>query len=333
MPVLSVTHPTLLDFRDRLDPNDKVATLIELLDQTNEMTGDAVYLEGNELTGHTNHVRTGLPTATWYKLYGGIQPTTSKSKQVTDTCGMVGAYAEVSKKLADLNGNTMAWRLSEDMAHIQSITQTVEQTAWYGNEGTEPAKFTGLSPRYNSRSAPNGENIIDAGGDSGSLTSMWLIGWGSKTCHMFYPKGSKAGLDIQDKGQVTIENIDGQQGRMEGYRTFYSQDVGLALPDWQYVVRIANIDTLTLTKNASGGADLIDLMTQACELPPPTRGIAKWSFYCGRTIRSFLRRQIVNKVAQSTLSMDAVGGRKVMTFDDIPIRRSDQLIIGESRVV
>ena len=82
----------------------------------------------------------------------------------------------------------------------------------------------------------------------------------------------------------------------------------------------------------NAGADLIDLMTQAIELIPNT-GMGRAALYMPRKLRSFLRRQITNKVAASTLSMDEVAGKKVVTFDGIPCRRTDALLLTEARVV
>ena len=60
-------------------------------------------VEGNLETGNKTTVRTGLPTPTWRKLYGGIQPAKSTTAQVQDSCGMLEAYAEIDKALADLD--------------------------------------------------------------------------------------------------------------------------------------------------------------------------------------------------------------------------------------
>jgi len=331
MATLSSIHPTLLDVTKRLDPDGKIDTVAEILTQTNEVLSDMVWLEGNLPTGHRTTVRTGLPTPTWRKLYGGVQPTKSTTAQVTDSCGMLEAYAEVDKALADLNGNSAAFRLSEDRAHIEGMNQEFTSTLFYGNESSEPEAFTGFAPRFNDTSANNGDNIVDAGGSGSDNNSIWLVAWGPNTVHGIYPKGSKGGLSFEDKGQTTIENIDGSNGRMEAYRSHYRWDCGLTVRDWRYVVRIANIDLSDLTKNASSGADLIDLMTQACELLPDLR-LGKPVFYVSRTIRSFLRRQIANKVTNSTLTMEQVAGQYVTTFDGIPVRRCDALAANESAV-
>ena len=277
-------------------------------------------------------IRTGLPGVTWRKLYGGVQPTKSTTAQVTDSCGMLEAYAEIDKALADLNGNTAAFRMTEDRAFLEAMNQQMATTLIYGNEGTQPEAFTGLAPRFNAKSgAVNGENVILGDGVGTDNTSIWLVCWGPNTVHGIYPKGSTAGFYMEDKGQVTVENIDGSNGRMEAYRTHYRWDLGLVVRDWRYVVRIANIDKSALTKNAASGSDLIDLMAQACELIP-SAGMGNMAFYGSRLIRSFLRRQITNKVAASTLTMEEVSGRKVVAFDGIPFRRLDALAADEALV-
>ena len=48
--------------------------------------------------------------------------------QVTDSIGMLETYAEVDKSLADLNGNTDEFRLSEDRAFIEAMNQAMAQT-------------------------------------------------------------------------------------------------------------------------------------------------------------------------------------------------------------
>jgi hypothetical protein len=330
MATLATTHPTLLDVTKRLDPNGKIDTIAEILNQTNELLDDMVFIEGNLATGHRTTVRSGLPAPTWRKLYGGVQPTKSRTVQVTDTCGMLEAYAEVDKALADLNGNTAAFRLSEDRAHIEGMNQEAAASLFYASESTAPEEITGLAPRFNSLSADNAENILQSG--SNPNHSLWLVVWGPNTVHGIYPKGSIAGLKMEDKGQVTIEDVDGNGGRMEAYRTHYRWDLGLTVRDWRYVVRI-QVDWSELVKNAASGPDLIDLMTQAIEmLPAGGAGMGRPAFYCSRSVRSFLRRQIANKVASSTLTMDTVAGKRVLAFDEIPVRRCDSLIYTESTV-
>ncbi|MEN9904244.1 MAG: Burkholderia phage vB BmuP [Pseudomonadota bacterium] len=330
MTALAANNPTLLDVAKRLDPDGKIASIVEILNATNPVLDDLAMVEGNLPTGHRTTIRTGLPAPTWRKLYGGVQPTKSTTVQVTDSAGMLEAYAEVDKALADLNGNTAAFRLSEDAAHIEGMGQEMASTLFYGNEGSEPEAFTGLAPRYNVKSAENGDNIIDAGGSGSDNTSIWLCVWGNQTGHGIYPKGSLGGLQMTDKGQVTVENVDGNGGRMEAYRTHYRWDCGLTIRDWRYFVRIANVDvsdldTIANTKN------IINWMIQASERIPEL-GKGRAAFYMNRRIREKLRLGILEKVS-TNLTWETVAGERVMTFDDIPVRRTDALVNTESRVV
>ena len=330
MPALAANNPTLLDVAKRLDPDGKIAAIVEILNATNPVLDDLTFVEGNLPTGHRTTIRTGLPTPTWRKLYGGVQPTKSKTVQVTDSCGMLEAYAEVDKALADLNGNTAAFRLSEDAAHIEAMGQEMASTLFYGNEGTEPEAFTGLAPRYNSKSAQNADNIIDAGGTGSDNTSIWLCVWGPQTGFGIYPKGSTAGLQMTDKGQVTVENVDGNGGRMEAYRTHYRWDAGLTIRDWRYFVRIANIDVSDLDTVANT-KKIIEWMIQASERIPEL-GKGRAAFYMNRRLREKLRLGILEKISNN-LTWETVSGERVMTFDDIPVRRCDALVNTEARVV
>ena len=330
MAALAANNPTLLDVAKRLDPDGKIAAIVEILNATDPVLDDLTFVEGNLPTGHRTTIRTGLPTPTWRKLYGGVQPTKSTTVQVTDSCGMLEAYAEVDKALADLNGNTAAFRLSEDAAHIEAMGQEMASTLFYGNEGTEPEAFTGLAPRYNSKSAQNADNIIDAGGTGSDNTSIWLCVWGPQTGFGIYPKGSTAGLQMTDKGQVTVENVDGNGGRMEAYRTHYRWDAGLTIRDWRYFVRIANIDVSDLD-TVSNTKNIINWMIQASERIPEL-GKGRAAFYMNRRLREKLRLGILEKIS-SNLSWETISGERVMTFDDIPVRRCDALANTESRVV
>lgn len=334
MAALATQNPTLLDVAKRTDPDGKISTIVELLKQNNPLLEDLTFQEGNLPTGHKTTVRTGLPTPTWRKLYGGVQPTKSTTAQVTDSCGMLEAYAEIDKALADLNGNTAAFRASEDSAHIEGMSQELSQTLFYGT-ASAPEEFVGLAPRYNDLSAQNADNIIDFGGTGSDNMSIWLCVWGPQTGFGIYPKGSQGGLQMTDKGQVTIENVDGNGGRMEGYRTHYRWDAGLTIRDWRYFVRIANIDYSVLNAGDAGAVTaqkaLITAMIKASERIP-SLGMGRACWYVPRNIRENLRLGILEKTSNN-LSWETVEGKRVMTFDDIPVKRSDALTASEARVV
>lgn len=328
MATLANDSLTLLDLAKRLDPDGSAANIAELLAQENEILMDVPWIEGNLPTGHRITTRTGLPEVAWRKLNAGVPQSKSTTAQIDEACGMLEAFGQVDKDLAELNGNTAAFRLSESFAFIEAMNQAQADTLFNGDTSINPERFLGLGPRFSSLSAENGQNIINASG-SAARTSIWLVGWSPNTVHGIYPKGSRAGLFHEDLGLDTVSDSSGNKYR--AYQDHYQWKCGMAMKDWRYVVRIANIDTSALVKDANTGADLIDLMTRALERIQSLNGVSP-VFYCNRTVRSFLRRQKVAKVAGSTLTYDNVGGKPALSFCEVPVRRTDAISNAETAV-
>lgn len=328
MAVKGLTALTLADWGKRVDQGGKVDKIIELLAQTNPILEDMLIVESNGPTSHRTTIRSGLPAATWRLLNYGVQPSKSTTVQVTDTIGMLETYSEIDKSLADLNGNTAEFRLSEDRAFLEAMNQQMAQTLFYGDTSVNPQQFMGLSSRYSSKTAGNGQNIIDAGGTGTDNTSIWLVVWGENTVHGIFPKGQKAGLNMEDKGQQTLQ--DANRGQYEGYRTHYKWDNGLVLRDWRYVVRIANIDVSDLSVPASA-ANIVTQMVKALHRVPNLK-MGRAVFYMNRTVGQALDLQSLDKNSLA-LSVKETEGDWWTTFRGIPIRETDAILETEARVV
>lgn len=333
------THPTLNDFMQALGPNDQVAMLGEVLNQTNRILDDMTWAEGNLNTGHRFAIRTGLPTPTWRRLYQGVQPTKGTRAQVQATCGWLEDYAEVDKALADLNGNAAAFRLQEDAGHIEGISQTLAQALLYGDEDVQAEGITGVMPHYDSLTAGTADQILDAGGVGTDNGSILLIGWATDKVYGIFPKGSKVGLQSKDLGEVTAyaKTADGtQNGMYQAYRTHYRWDCGFVVQDYRYVVRIANIDRSLLgadpTVTGYTGANLPNLLFTALEMLPSLDNCTP-KFYMDRTMLTRLRQQMPNVVKNSTLSTEIVGGKRVTDFQGVEIKRVDKMFVDEARIV
>jgi hypothetical protein len=335
MSVLSTLNPTLLDLAKAKDPDGSIATVAEILTAQNEILADMSWQEGNMTMGNRSTIRSGLPTATWRKLYGGVKSNKGTLVQVDDSCGMLEAWAEVDRDLANMSGDVRAFRMIEDAAHIEGMNQEMADTLFFGNEAAEPEAFTGFAPRFNSLSAANGQNIIVGGSSGSDNTSIWLVGWSPRTVFGIVPKGSKAGLQQKDYGEVVKQDAsDGSNtGNLVVYQTHYKWDAGFVVKDWRYVVRIPNIDKSELAKDASSGADLPDLLFQALRRPPSNyTSTTRPVLYMSRNTQTFLERQLSAKVKESTLKVEQVGGVRTDTYQGIPIRRVDVLAADEALV-
>lgn len=334
MAVIGNTVPTLLDVAKRMNPDGGgIMPIAEILTQENEMLLDMPWYEGNLPTGSRITTRTGLPSVIYRKLNSGVPPSKSTTAQVDESCGILEGRGQVDKDLALLNGNTAAFRLSESKSFMEAMNQEMQRGVLYGNTDVTPESFTGLAPRFPTVTPGNamtGANVIDAGGTGSTNTSIWLIGWGENSVHGIYPKGSRAGLVHNDLGEG--DAFDSNGNRFRALMDQYQWKCGIAVKDWRYVVRIANIDVAQLNKNAATGPDIIDLMTQALELIQSLTGVTP-VFYVSRRVRSFLRRQTVNKVAAGTLSYDNVAGKPALMFGEVPVRRVDAILNAEARLV
>ena len=242
------------------------------------------------------------------------------------------AWSEIDKDLAELNGNKAEFRLSEAQAFVEAMNQEMASTLFYGNSSTAPEEFTGLSVRYSSLSANNAQNVIDASGTGSDNSSIWLICWGGQTLHGIFPKGSKAGLQHEDKGLKTIETAGGSAAgrRLDVYQEKWEWKCGIAVRDWRYAVRIANIDISNLVAKSSA-ADLIDNMIKAIHRLP-SMNVGKCAFYMNRTVMQMLDIQRRDDVAAAGMTYQEVDGKLVPTFRGIPIRKVDALLETESQV-
>src|SRR3974390_3421942 len=204
---ISFSALTYADWAKRMDDGYKVARIIELLSQTNEILEDMLVVEGNLPTGQKTTIRTGLPQATWRVLNLGVPNAKSTTAQLVDTCGNLETYAVIDKDIADLNGNTAEFRLSEVKAFLEGMSQQVAATLIYGNQFLNPERFTGLAPRYSTLTAANSQtaaNVLNGGGTSSTNTSLWIGGWGSDTLHATFPKGKITGLQHRDMGEWPV---------------------------------------------------------------------------------------------------------------------------------
>lgn len=337
---------TYADWAKRMDDNYRVANIIELLSQTNEILDDILVMEGNLPTGHKTTVRTGLPQATWRLLNAGVPNAKSTTAQITDTCGNLETYAVIDKDVADLNGNTAEFRLSEVRAFLQGMSQQVASVMIYGNQHINPERFTGLAPRYSTVTAASSQtaaNVLDAGGTASTNTSIWLPTWGSDTIHGIFPKGKITGLQHRDMGEWPVADASGNT--YQAYRDHFKWELGLTLRDWRYTVRIANIDVTQLT--GVSAANLINLLVRALyrmptapagatsiqtsDSPEVRSNMGRTYIYCNRVIRTYLDLQAMNKT-NVLLRLEEFNGKVITTFRGIPVRTCDAILSNEAQV-
>ena len=332
MATLGNSFVDLIDIYKQQDGRGSFVPVIEMLMEMNPILEDAIAVECNKGSTHLHTVRTGLPSVAWGKLYQGIPNSKGRTAQVEDTTGFVEGLSTVDKRLLELSTNEGAVRLSEAQAFLESMAQEVATKMFYGDTASDPEEFMGLAPRFNSLSASNGNQIIDAGGTGSDNTSIWFVTWGDNQCNLLYPKGTSAGVQREDMGDQRV--LDGSGNAYYAKEEKFSWHVGMAVKDWRYVSRIANVDVSLME---AGSVALYDFMRKAYyQLQNRRVAGGKIAIYCNRDVLEALDALATNAGASDNfvrLKPMEIEGKEVMTYRGIPIREVDALLNNEAQVV
>lgn len=341
MGVLASNRATLADVARILDPKGSIDKVANILQEYNEILDDIPWVEGNLATGHQMTKQTSKPTPYFRLLNQGIVPQKATTGQYTEACAIMENRNQIDINVANLNGNTKAFRMSQDKPMIEGFSDTLAETLIYGDSSVDEEQFNGLATRYYALSGTDTANyVIDGGGEGTDNTSIWLVCWGPDKVFGIYPKGQKAGLEYQDLGiqEVTTDATTG--ARMRAYESWMQWQCGLAVQDYRYVVRIANIDVsdlLTASDSTDTSANILKLMVQALGKLPPHAGLNP-VFYMNQTVQTMLAVKMLDK-SNNFLSMKEVKNSPVfrpngvLSFQGVPCRRIDSILNTEAAVV
>ncbi len=340
MATIGSYYPNLVDaFKGSAE-----GAVIELLSQQNPILDDAMAVECNMDAVHRHMVRTGLPSVSWGRLYQGIKQSKATMQQVDDTTGFVHARSEIDMRLLDLAPDKAKARLVDTMPFIESLSQEMASGLFYHDTATTPEKFKGLSARYSAYNPnlpnvaqPNIANqVVNGGGTGADNTSIWFVTWGDHATHLLYPKGTKAGVKIDDKGEQRVLDANGDPYYAK--ETLYTWHIGAAVKDWRYNARVANIDVSDMM---AGTVDLWSLLRKGYYRLQSRRLNAKASriaIYMNKDALEVLDVQSSDRALTSDrqntvhLTTQFVEGQEVKFYRGIPIRETDAILNTEAAV-
>ena len=342
--------PTLLDLTSRLDGAMEIMELAEMLSQCNDFWSYLPVKEANEIGGHEFSFRTSLPAGFWRSINQGTPYSKSTSAKTRLGVGVLEDWSQVDMLLAEAAGDIEKFRYSEMIAFMEGMSQTMVQGAFYGNSTVAPASLNGLSTFYNTVSlgnAQNAANVIDGGGTGSSNLSIWLNCYSPRSLYAVYPRGSKAGLTVEDLGKEQ-RGYDALGNPFMAYTFWFRHMMAIIPEDWRYCSRLANIDVTNAGLAGPNAADLFALMAEQVLLPPllgrKESGITmtdapseaglgvKAVFHMNRTGRHWADIQGM-RGRNVLLSVTDSAGVVTETFRGIPITVIDQLLVNEARVV
>ncbi|ENC6709928.1 hypothetical protein ABKY54_004538 [Vibrio harveyi] len=284
--------PNIIDVMEATDPDGTMPEVAMLLAEENPILLHLPFFEANEAMSHTEMVQVSLPNSEVRLFNRGVKTSHGKTTKIKDGIAMFEQRATVDVEIANLNGNSSKWRMMQNKMHLERMSQDVSDQVFYGNEHSADDNTSGVATRYNSLSGELGKYVIDAGGKSGALTSIYVIVWGEDTVNCRYPKGQgKQLLSDEDNGKVTIDQGGGR--RLDVYESVYKSKIGLSVRDHRYIIRIANIPVAQLDKKGTN-IDLWDLINSAQHKIKKIRP-GKTFAYMSRTAFAYLDKQSLNK--------------------------------------
>lgn len=321
-------YVTIPDLAKQLDPkNEGIAPAINLLEQSNPILEDMPVSVCNMIAAHRITHTIKLPESYWRAINMGTDVSKSEHAQMDEPVAQLVGRAQVDRTLIELNNNSKAWLLAREREQVESMNQKMAGAFVYGNKADEPDAFVGLAPRYSTMD-PNkfgmASNVIDGGGTTSAagLTSVYLVHWGPQTVHGIIPPDIPSGIRREAEINATLYDRDGRE--FKGFKSRWEWNIGLAVEDPRYIVRIANIDVGAVETMVNDGAatsaqqKLIRLMLKAHKMIPHA-SIGKPVWYVPRNVGLMLDIMAMEK-ANVNLTVETVEGGSGQVVDGGPKR-------------
>lgn len=344
MATVGASFLSLID-QMRAEGADATAEVAEVLHRQSPVFRNAFTVECNDGTRHNHKIRTGLPSVTWGRLYQGIPQSKGGYAVVSDTTGFVESRSSVDTRELQIAKNPALLRMLEAEGHLEAMAQEIESGIFYHDITTTPEKFKGLAARYNATGGGGAGNmIVKAGGAGSDNTSIWIVTWSEKTTFLLHPRGTKAGLVREDKGEQRV--LDSNNNPYFVKEELFRAHVGVGVRDWRYNARVANIDVSDMQ---AGSVDLYKFLRQALYKLPNTYSTrmkgADGTFNAAASVEG---RTVIYMNRDVLQALDALGtnssngalqlrpmeleGRMVQSFRGIPIEVTDALLNTEAAV-
>lgn len=309
---------TLVEMANR-SSNKQLQEIAEVLDRENDILTDLQFVEANNVTRHSTTRRNYLPQGEARQLNKGVGRSATQTVPIEEEMTMIETYSVVDKRLAAMSGNAAKFRKDEDIGIVSGLGQQMAEVIVYGNRSNNLGEINGLAYRRSELADPN---VVDGGGTTGEISSLYIIQHGTQYFHGHYPRGSQSGIVVRDLGEDTVTDEDGKE--FQAYRTHFAWDLGMTVRDERSLQRVANIqvdaDTLPRIDNF-----IIQALNQM-----PNRGNGA-VIYANRDVFTVFD-QLANDKANAAFGFDTVFGRQVVTFRGHRIGLMESILSAEDVV-
>ncbi len=289
-----------------------------IIDEVSKLVPELNFFDAHLVAGTSfqSVVQTGDPTTGFRSVGAGIDASDESYRLDTFNLGILAGLVQRDKAAfdADVRGRDAALAAAAT-ALVRSGMKTLAGKVWYGAK-TGDEKFAGASALV------KGSLVVDAGGTSSALSSVYAVGKGLDKCHLVFCESSpllNASELVWKEGTMSGSNSKA----VPSYWTDLTCWAGFACRNANAVARIANLDaTKSLTDTLL--AELVSRYAEAND------GLNPDAIFCTFGQRLALQKSRGTAVRTAARSTIEIAAGVPLEYDGIPIIATNSLAGTES---
>lgn len=330
--------------------NGMLVPLVQALSKEIQWFGDANMEAANDGSGHSGTTENSQPTGTFHGFNEGYAVEAPTSVEFREPLTMLsGRYvahlALLMKKAGGDPGKAGALRARGIEQFMVGMIKNIMTELLYGtrSQGKSPLGIMQRSDTNTLSSAYVYDNAGGAASGTANKTSCLLIGHGPMKYTLIHPKGESPGNGRIDQPGLPIEGIGirmralhddwvedlrgSADNKFLAVRNDLNLDLGHAIMDARYVLRLANVSTSNIDGVDDFSLDEQYLINMLSAIPDTDNAV----FYVNRTLKAQLwnRVNIKGNVFHTT---EDPFGKKVLHVDNVPIHVNEQIVDTEATV-
>lgn len=334
MTVINGSAISWADLKNALNLDGSAAMIIDTIGLSCPVANSSTVIEGSANNGNLVVQTASKATAHRRSYNKGVAIGKSAVIRKFDECCMYEANTEADIRLLEKYPSKEIFMTGQEKAQIAAMTEDFEESFFYGNSQIDISSFDGLATRYKTISTTKtnpGYQIVSCGGNT-NLSSIYLVGWGDSGFNLFYPKGSKAGVDRIVNPQQRINDSDGNP--LYAYCVNDNWQVGLTVQNYRQGGRIANIDMTALASYGSSSDTAPDLFRKVATLKNRIQhqNGFKFCWYCSENVFTILECMAKDKSNVMLSLAEQMGGMAQLLLNGWPVYLSDKISEDEDQV-
>ncbi len=301
-------------------------TMLPIIDVLNyamdDFFKDAPAKEASDGLHHRMRRLTSVPSGSSRSFYQGVAATRPTTQPVLEPVGLMESRSEVDEDEIDTLVNGTEERRNRDMGNLKGLAKSI-LTQFVSGARASGDQIDGIETRLNSLTGTP-VNVRSAGGST-ALTSILVVEWDlNDGVFLAYPpgfvKGSTFGIDARNKGKEPVRNTSGEV--YYAYVTQFKAWYALCCANELKMARVCNVESAINSSYGFAAAieKLIEILNLCNFNYPSTR------IYVNESIGAQIDNE-ARQVSNHYWSTEEIFGRKVRTFQGIPVRTISRSIL------